>query len=84
MTTSPIETPDTRPLYQSIAAVILAFIPILSIGGVILGFTALKKANKAKDKLTQVLSIIALIIGTLFSIHTILVLYIYFFRVTPH
>jgi hypothetical protein len=56
-------------LYRSIIAVIAAFIPSLSIAGVCLGLLYLNKAIKAKDKLTQTLSIIAVIVGLITSIY---------------
>jgi uncharacterized membrane protein YidH (DUF202 family) len=78
MTSTPTVARNPRLLHQSIAAVILAFIPLLCVGGGIIEFITLRKAFKAKDTITQVLSIIALVVGVLMTRQTVLVLIFFF------
>ena len=49
----------------------MSFIPVLCLGGIWLGITTLKKALKTKDTMAQVLSIVAIVIGSLTTLQTI-------------
>lgn len=57
----------------SIIALVLAFIPLICIGGVVCGHIALKRARADNDAAARVISIIALVIGYLSIIHTAMI-----------
>jgi len=71
MNTIPTVTSAPRLLYVAIGATVLSFIPVLCLGGIWLGITTLKRALKTKDTMTQVLSIVAIVIGSLTTLQTI-------------
>jgi len=67
-------------LYLAIATVIIGFIPILSFVSCRLGFTTFIKALHARDRISQVLSIIGFTVGVLMSCYSYTVLCIFLFH----
>ena len=78
MNPTPTVKSAPRLLYMAIGATVLSFIPVLCLGGIWLGIATLQKALKTKDTLTQVLSIIAIVIGSLTTLQTIFGCFILF------
>jgi len=71
MNTIPTVASAPRLLYVAIGATVMSLIPVLCIGGVWLGITTLRRALKTKDTLAQVLSIVAIVLGSLTTLQTI-------------
>lgn len=74
----PSPTSNLREIYKGIGAVLLSLIPVLCVIGIILGIFTLNRATARKDKLCQILSIVAIIIGALMTLQTCLVIFFMF------
>ena len=63
-----------RTLYRAIAALIMAFIPFICVAGLFLGIDCLKQSTKIRDVTVKILSIVAIVVGSLSIMQTLLIL----------
>jgi len=74
MALTPPSEKRPRLLLESIAALVLAFMPFLSIAGVVIGVLTFKKAIKEKDIVSKIIAGVAIFVGTLMTLQIAIVL----------